>query len=75
MAYAAMKDILQLPLAERIEVAEAIWDSLADAVETEALLEPTEPERAELRRRLEEHDQQPSSAIAWEEVRRKLGAK
>ena len=75
MAYAAMKEILLLPLAERIELAEAIWDSLVDAVEAEALLEPTDPERAELRRRLEEHDRQPSSAIAWEEVRRKLSAK
>ena len=75
MANAAIKEILRLPLSERIEAAEAIWDSLVDIAEAQALVEPTDQQRAELRRRIDEHDRDPSSAIPLEDVQRKLRVK
>ena len=75
MSHVAIEEILRLPLAERLEVAEAIWDSIADSAEAQALLGPTDDQRAELRRRSQEHDRDPSSAVPWDEVRRKLGGK
>ncbi len=75
MANTAIEEILRLPFPERIEAAEAIWDSLVDTAEAQALVEPTDQQRAELRRRIDEHDRDPSSAIPLEELRRKLHAK
>jgi len=46
--------ILKLPVPDRLDLVEAIWDSLADAPEAEAALALAE-QRAELHRRLAEH--------------------
>lgn len=54
MAKAAIKEILRLPLSERMEATEAIWNSLVDTAEAQALVEPTDQQRAELRRRIDE---------------------
>jgi putative addiction module component (TIGR02574 family) len=75
MANPAIEEILRLPVSERIEAAGAIWDSLADAAEAQALAEPSDEQRVELRRRIAEHDRGPSTAIPLEEVRRKLRVK
>ena len=75
MANAAIDEILRLPLSERIEAAEAIWDSLVDSAEAQGLVEPTDQQHAELRRRIDEHDRDPSSAIPLEDVQRKLHVK
>ncbi len=75
MANAAIEEILRLPVSERIEAAEAIWDSLVDAAEAQGLAGPSDEQRAELRRRVAEHDRDPSTAIPLEEVRRKLHVK
>ena len=72
MANPAIEEILRLPVSERIEAAEAIWDSLVDAAEAQALAEPSDEQRVELRRRIAEHDRDPSTAIPLEEVQRKL---
>jgi putative addiction module component (TIGR02574 family) len=63
--------LLELPAAERIDLAMALWDSLTPA-EQEAEFELTPEQRVELDRRLAEHVADPSSAIPWDEVRRKL---
>ena len=47
------------------------WNSLTDA-EREAHAELTDEQKAELDRRIAEHDADPDSAIPWEEVRRRL---
>jgi putative addiction module component (TIGR02574 family) len=63
--------LLELPATERVDIAMALWDSLTPA-EQEAEFDLTPEQRAELERRLAEHIADPASAIAWDEVRRKL---
>ena len=59
-------EILNLPPAERLQLLEAIWDSLIevpDAIPVSAEL------KDELERRLENHRRDPSAARPWNEVR------
>jgi putative addiction module component (TIGR02574 family) len=63
--------LLELPATERVALAMALWDSLTPA-EQEAEFDLTPEQRAELDRRLAEHIADPTSAIPWDEVRRKL---
>ena len=63
--------LLELPAAERVDIAMALWDSLTPA-EQEAEFDLTPEQRAELDRRLAEHVADPTSAVPWDEVRRKL---
>jgi len=72
MSQGSFDDIFRLPVAERMEIAEALWNSIIDSPEAATVLELTTEQRAELHRRLEEHERDPSSAVPWEEVRRKL---
>jgi putative addiction module component, TIGR02574 family len=58
-----------LPLSERIQLVEDLWDSIAE--ETPALDLSAEA-RAELHRRLAEHQANPSSSIPWEQARAAL---
>ena len=61
-----------LPLPERIELAEALWDSITE----EGYEPPLSPAQAtELDRRIEEHRREPQSAIPWEQVRAELERK
>lgn len=59
-----------LPISERIQLVEDIWDSIAQ--ETPSPLQLGAQERAELQRRLAEHQADPSSSIPWERVRASL---
>jgi putative addiction module component (TIGR02574 family) len=65
--------LLKLPAKDRVELAMALWDSLTDD-EREAELVLTPEQEADLDRRLADHLANPSSAIPWEEVRRKLAS-
>jgi len=62
-------DFEHLTVAERIQLVEDLWDSIADAPE---VLELTEAQRAELDRRLEAHRETPGDTIPWETLRREL---
>ena len=64
-----MDDILQLSVAERVHLAEQIWDSVAAQPE---MLPVTEAQRAELDRRLEALARDPAASTPWTEVRTKL---
>ena len=61
-----------LPLPERIELAEALWESIMqDGYEP-----PLTPAQAEeLDRRLEEHRRNPEAGIPWEQVKAQLEQK
>jgi putative addiction module component (TIGR02574 family) len=60
----------QLPVSERIQLVEDIWDSIAD--EAADRLRLSAEEDAELQRRLDEHRADPASSRSWETVRANL---
>jgi putative addiction module component (TIGR02574 family) len=64
-----MDAIRKLTVAERLQLIEEIWDSL---VATPDSLPTVEGQRAELRRRLADHESDPSTAIPYEEVKEDL---
>ncbi|MEF7614033.1 addiction module protein [Aquincola sp. MAHUQ-54] len=62
-------ELLKLPPAERLQLIEDLWESLADS----SLEEPLHPAiLEELRDRLARYDADPSTAISWDEVKRRL---
>ena len=63
---AIIDEVLKLPVNERIELVEQIWDSIAD---TPGQPELTDAQKAELRRRALNHAADPASAIPWDEVK------
>jgi putative addiction module component (TIGR02574 family) len=69
MANPSLDELLRLSVAERIQLAEDLWNSIAV---DPAALPFTETQRAEIARRLAAHDRDPESAIPWEEVRSRL---
>lgn len=63
-------DFLNLSVAERIQLAEDIWDSIAaESPESMAL---TPAQLQEVQARLMAHDQDPSTAVSWDQVRSEL---
>lgn len=65
----SIEQLRQLPLEKRLEIIEALWDS----VEAEAGPVPISDEFAdELDRRYEEHVADPASSIPWEQVRAEM---
>jgi putative addiction module component (TIGR02574 family) len=61
-----------LTVDERIELVEALWDSLADQ---RALPAPTEAQCAELDRRLAEDEANPDDVVPWSEVKAEVLAR
>ncbi|MEJ0000384.1 MAG: addiction module protein [Verrucomicrobiota bacterium] len=64
-----MADVLQLSVAERIQLAEDIWDSIATAPEQMIL---TDAQRAELDRRLDDYHRHPDEGTPWEVLKKQL---
>jgi putative addiction module component (TIGR02574 family) len=64
-----LSDILQLTIAERIQLAEDIWDSVAAFPEAIPL---TDAQKEELDRRLRSYAQNPSEGISWDELKDRL---
>lgn len=58
-------EILELPVAERVRLVEAIWDSISAVPDALVL---TEWQKAELDRRLVEYEADPDSGSTLEEV-------
>lgn len=69
MSTTPLSDLLKLSEAERIQLAQDLWDSIPTA--TEALL-LTQEQRQELERRMADHERDPATAISWEEARARL---
>lgn len=63
-------DFSQLSIAERIQLVEDIWDSIA--AENPAAIQLSEQQLQEVRRRLDAHDVEPETSIPWEQVRSEL---
>jgi putative addiction module component (TIGR02574 family) len=63
-------DFLKLSIAERIQLAEDIWDSIA--AESQESMGLTSDQRQAVQVRLEEHNQDPASAVPWDQVRAEL---
>lgn len=64
-----LSDVLELPVAERLKLVEAIWDSIVEAPEALVL---TEAQRAELDRRLEKYEMNPDEGSPWSEVKARI---
>jgi putative addiction module component (TIGR02574 family) len=66
---APLDELLKLTVAERIQLAEDLWDSIAAKPDSLPL---TDTQRAEIERRLAKHYRDPESVIPWEEARGRL---
>jgi len=64
-----ISEALRLPPADRLEVIDQLWDSIAIAPQG---LELTDAQRQELDRRIAEMDANPDSGIPWERVQSEL---
>jgi len=64
-----ISDVLELPVAERLALVEAIWDSIADAPDALPL---SGEQRVELDRRLAEFERDPEAGSPWPEVKSRL---
>jgi len=71
MNKAVWDELMKLSPAERIQLAQELWDSI-----TPEEMPPLTPEQIEeMERRLAEHEKDPGSAVPWEEVRARLWAR
>jgi putative addiction module component (TIGR02574 family) len=62
-------DFRRLSVDERLRLIGDIWDSIAEEAEADPSVLPlTDAQRAELDRRLAEHERDPGSAVPWEEA-------
>jgi len=73
MNKALLSELFQLSPSERIQLAEDLWDSVSANVGDLPPL--TDAQRTELERRLDDHRNNPGSAISWAEVRERLWAR
>ncbi|HEX6096352.1 MAG TPA: addiction module protein [Thermoanaerobaculia bacterium] len=64
-----LAQLLELPPAERLQLVEAIWDSLVEVPEAVPISDDV---REELDRRLAAYYADPSSARPWDEIRDEL---
>ena len=65
MNKALLKELLDLPPVERLQLVEELWDS----IEPQDLPPLTEKQIEEIEQDWADHKRDPSSAMPWEEVR------
>jgi putative addiction module component (TIGR02574 family) len=66
-----LKELLELTPAERIELAESLWDS----IEPHEMPRLTLEQQQEIERRYAEHVRNPEQASDWDDVRKRLLAR
>jgi len=71
MSDALRDELLKLPVAERLELVQDLWDSIAADCEREPY-PLTEEQRQDLERRLAEADDDPTGGALWREVRERI---
>ena len=64
-----LSEILELPVEQRLQLVEAIWDSLIEIPDAVPI---TDDVREELDRRLAAYYDDPSSARPWKEIKEEL---
>ena len=62
-------DIAKMPVRERIQLVQAIWDSIAEMPEA---VEVPDWHKRELERRLAEYHANPEEGSPWKEVRKRI---
>ena len=62
-------EIRSLPIPERVQMVEQIWDSI---VEDEQAFQLTDSQKEELDRRIAAHEASPNRGKPWEEVKKRL---
>lgn len=62
-----LEQVRSLPLTEQVELVDEIMEGLPVQQDRLAQLSPSQEE--ELKRRIEEYDADPSSAVSWDEVK------
>jgi putative addiction module component (TIGR02574 family) len=65
MNKALLKELMDLPPAERLQLVEELWDS----IEPQDLPPLTDEQIKEIEQDWADHKRDPSSAVPWEEVR------
>jgi putative addiction module component (TIGR02574 family) len=67
---AALKTLQQLPVVERLQAVEDLWDSIAE--ESNQALGLSLEQRVELDERLDDLEANPHDSLLWEKVRSKI---
>lgn len=69
MSKPELTELLELPIGERVRLAQLLWDSVAASQPAYPI---SEAERRELDRRLAEYDRSPGAGSAWTDVERRI---
>ncbi len=69
MTNALRDELFRLSAAERLELIEELWDSIAD---DDVALDLTPEQREDLGKRVAEADADPTGGSPWEEVRERI---
>lgn len=64
-------DFKQLSIAERLQLVEDLWDSIAQEADADTL-PLTDEEKALLDKRLADYERNPEEGSSWEEVKARL---
>ena len=65
----SVADLLDLPVKDRLHLAQDLWDSVAEFPDQ---IEVTGAQREELRRRLRTYRDNPEDVIPWDDVKAEL---
>ncbi|MDO3377555.1 addiction module protein [Geoalkalibacter halelectricus] len=69
MGRLAREDILELSVAERIQLVEDIWDSIASVPDA---IQLSEAQKVELDKRLDDYHADPAKGSPWDVVRERI---
>ena len=64
-----ISDVMELSVAERIELVEDLWDTIAQVPESVKL---TEDQKRELDNRLKAYHKNPNAGSPWEDVKKRI---
>jgi putative addiction module component (TIGR02574 family) len=65
----SISELLRLSVADRLQLVEDLWDSIASIPEATVL---TDAQREELDRRLDDYHKNPDAGSPWEEVKARI---